>query len=167
MRKDNNLVARTALGAAAGLLATWAMGRVTTWLYEREGEDARRREDRARGGRSSYENAAQKMAGLLGKELSDDQRTRFSSGLHWLLGATAGAAYGATRRKLPVLDVGRGLAFGTAFWALADEAAVPLLGLTPGPRAFPWQTHARGLAGHLAYGVVAHTALDAAERVLH
>lgn len=47
---------------------------------------------------------------------------------------------------------------------LVDEAATPALGLTPGPTAFPWQTHARGLAGHLAYGVATETALDVLDR---
>jgi hypothetical protein len=45
-------------------------------------------------------------------------------------------------------------------------AANALLRLTPGPAAFPWQTHARGLAGHLAFGVVADTPLDVAEAVV-
>jgi hypothetical protein len=56
-----------------------------------------------------------------------------------------------------------GLAFGTAFYLLMDEGAVYALGLTPGPTKFPWQTHARGLAGHLAFGAVASTALDVLE----
>ena len=42
----------------------------------------------------------------------------------------------------------------------------PVLGLTPGPMAFPWQAHARGLAGHLAYGVTSNAVLDAVDRVM-
>jgi hypothetical protein len=40
------------------------------------------------------------------------------------------------------------------FWAAIDEGLVPALGLTKGAGAFPWQTHARGLAGHLTFGTV-------------
>jgi hypothetical protein len=40
-----------------------------------------------------------------------------------------------------------------------DETLTPALGLTPGPDAFPWQTHARGLAGHLVFGTVANGVL--------
>ena len=58
------------------------------------------------------------------------------------------------RRRFNSLGRTVGLGFGTAFWALLDEGLVPALGLTPGPLAFPWQTHARGLAGHLTFGTV-------------
>jgi hypothetical protein len=57
--------------------------------------------------------------------------------------------------------IARGVAFGTAFWLMMDEGAVYALGLTPGPTAFPWQTHARGLAGHLTFGAVADATLGA------
>jgi hypothetical protein len=45
-----------------------------------------------------------------------------------------------------------------------DETATPALGLTPGPRAFPWQAHARGLAGHLVFGSVANATLATLRR---
>jgi hypothetical protein len=61
--------------------------------------------------------------------------------------------------------MGNGLLFGTAFWAVIDEGANTALALTPGPTAFPWQTHARGLAGHLVFGVAADTALRALDRL--
>lgn len=41
----------------------------------------------------------------------------------------------------------------------------PLLGFTPGPRAFPWQAHARGLGGHLAFGLTSDLILDGLDRV--
>jgi formylglycine-generating enzyme required for sulfatase activity len=44
--------------ALAGLAATWAMGRVTAFLYEREGERAHRRKDAARDGKTAYGIAA-------------------------------------------------------------------------------------------------------------
>jgi hypothetical protein len=50
-------------------------------------------------------------------------------------------------------------------WLVADEGAVPALGLTPGPRAFPWQTHARGLAAQLVFGLVAETVQCVADYV--
>jgi hypothetical protein len=57
-----------------------------------------------------------------------------------------------------------GLGFGMAFWLLMDEGAVYALGLTPGPGAFPWETHARGLAGHLTFGAVADVTLHALQQ---
>jgi uncharacterized membrane protein YagU involved in acid resistance len=41
-----------------------------------------------------------------------------------------------------------------------DEAALTLMGLTPPPKNFPWQTHARGLAGHLVLGATIEAAFD-------
>jgi hypothetical protein len=142
-----NPIRDLAAGAAAGALATWAMGKVTGHLYEHEDRRARRREDRARRGRIAYEVAAERLAGLLGRRPSQRRLARFGVVIHWGLGIVAGAG---------------GLTFGAAFWLAVDEALTPALALTPGPRAFPWQTHARGLAGHLTFGLVA----DAALRVL-
>ncbi len=148
-------------GAIAGALATWAMDKITTVLYEREDEAARKREDEARHGTTAYEVAAEKAAKLVGSELSEDGRKRSGQAIHWALGIGAGALYGALRPRLDAASVAGGLFFGAAFFLLMDETVVPALGLTPGPTAFPWQTHARGLAGHLAFGTVADKTLAA------
>lgn len=100
-----------------------------------------------------------------GQELSEDERKKYGSAIHWGLGVGAGAVYGALRDRVPGADWGNGLLFGTAFWALIDEGANTALGLTPGPSRFPWQTHARGLAGHLVFGLAADTALRLMDRV--
>lgn len=57
-------------------------------------------------------------------------------------------------------DAGQGLAFGLAFFLLVDALADTALGLAKPPQAYPWQTHARGLAGHLVFGLVTDTSLD-------
>ncbi len=165
MREHDGLLVDLALGAAAGLAATWVMNQATTFLYEREDPEAREREDAARGGKTAYGIAAEKAAGALGIRLSPAVRKKLGTGIHWALGAGGGAAYGVLRRRVPLLDAGQGLAYGAAFFAVMDEGANTALGLTPPPRAFPWQAHARGLAGHLVYGVVTDTLLDAADRV--
>lgn len=146
-------------GVLAGVAATWLMGRVTTLLYERERDAVRQREQDARGGSTAYGVAAEKAAHVVGRELSEDQRKRYGSRVHWALGAAAGAVYGVLRPRLSDVSAARGLAYGTAFWLLVDEGANWALGLTPGPTQFPWETHARGLAGHLAFGATADTVL--------
>jgi hypothetical protein len=160
-RRDHNgdLAGDVLKGALAGLAATWVMGQVTGYLYEKEGKQAREVEDEARGGKTAYGVAAEKTARVVGMELGEEQRKQAGSAIHWVLGAGAGAAYGAMRHRVPAADLGNGLLFGTAFWAVIDEGANTALGLTPGPTAFPWQTHARGLVGHLVFGVVADTSL--------
>ncbi len=151
-------------GALAGAVATWVMERVTTYLYEHEDPVARQREDEARHGKHAFAVAAEKTAGLAGVCLSKTQQQKLGMAFHWGLGLGAGALYGALRRRVGWLDWGQGAAFGFLFFLLIDEAMNAALGLTPPPRAFPWQAHARGLAGHLVYGVVADTALDAFDR---
>jgi hypothetical protein len=152
-------------GAIAGAVATWIMDRVTTRMYQDENASARRREDRARHGRTAYEAAAEKAARLLGRKLTPEERRRLGIAIHWALGIAAGAAYGAFGRRIPAFRRAGGSAFGTTFWAAIDEGLVSLLGLTPPPQAFPWETHARGLAGHLTYGIVADRTLRVLDAV--
>ncbi|HEY9448575.1 MAG TPA: hypothetical protein VIQ60_02440 [Gemmatimonadaceae bacterium] len=78
-------------------------------------------------------------------------------------GIVAGAAYALQRDRVPSAAAGRGVLFGTAFFLLIDEGLVYALWLTPGPREVPWQSHARGLAGHLVYGAAAEGALSLIE----
>jgi hypothetical protein len=152
-------------GAIAGAVATWIMDRVTTRMYEHENETARGMEDRVRHGRTAYEAAAEKAARLLGRQLAPEERRRLGTAIHWALGITAGAVYGAFGRRIPAFRRAGGGAFGTTFWAAIDEGLVSLLGLTPPPNAFPWETHARGLAGHLTYGIVADRTLRVLDAV--
>jgi Protein of unknown function (DUF1440) len=161
-----SLLADIVDGAIAGAIGTWAMNQATTVLYEHEDTAARQREDGARGGSTAYEVAAEKAAELAGAAISADQRKHYGQEIHWALGIGAGAAYGALRPRVGMASAAGGLLFGAAFWLLMDETATPALGLTPGPQAFPWQTHARGLAGHLVYGGVANTTLAAIQRTV-
>jgi len=141
-------------GAIAGAVATWVMGKVTNALYEREDRSARRREDDARSGKTSYGVLAERAAGAMGGNLDERSRERYGAAVHWALGVGSGAIYAGLRRRFHALGRAAGVGFGTMFWAAVDEGLVPALGLTPGPGAFPWQTHARGLAGHLTFGTV-------------
>lgn len=159
MTRQQPLVADVIDGAIAGAIATWVMGKATTLMYEQEDAAARERENAARDGKTAYGAAAEKAAHLAGAELSEDERKEYGSAIHWALGIGAGALYGALRPRVEGASLARGLAFGAAFWAVMDETITPVLGLTPGPGAFPWQTHARGLAGHLTFGAVADATL--------
>lgn len=165
MDRERSLIADLLLGAVAGAVATWAMDKGTTVLYEREGEEARKQENEAREGKTAYGVAAEKVAGVAGTELSKKQRQGYGTGIHWALGAGAGALYGALRHRTPWASLGFGTLYGLLFWLVVDEGANTALGLTPPPQEFPWEAHARGLAGHLLYGVTAEATLQAAEAV--
>jgi hypothetical protein len=165
MRRHRKAGDKVLKGAVAGAIATWALDLVTNWMYQREPAHAREQEDRLRHGRTAYEAAAERAAELLGKRLTDHQRQRLGTVIHWALGIGAGVAYSTFARNLPAFRRAGGAAFGTAFWAGVDEALVSLLGLTPPPQTFPWETHARGLTGHLAYGIVADRTLRVLDSV--
>jgi Protein of unknown function (DUF1440) len=165
MRRKNGFASNALKGAVAGAVATWVLDQVTTYMYQHEGGPEREREDRARAGRSAYESAAERLGQLLGRELSNEERRQLGVAIHWLLGIGAGVAYAVHGRNVPAFRRAGGGGFGTAFWAAVDEGMVSLLGLTPPPKAFPWQTHARGLAGHLAYGVAAEQTLRVLDAV--
>jgi hypothetical protein len=152
-------------GAVAGAVATFVMGKITGYMYEHEDRDARSREDEVREGRSAYEAAAEKAASAAGTSLDRRRRQQMGSAVHWALGIGAGATYAVLRRRFRAFGSAAGTAFGTGFWAFLDEGLVPALGLTPGPQAFPWQTHARGLVGHLTFGTVTEGTLRLLDRV--
>ena len=152
-------------GAIAGAVATYVMGRVTAYMYEHENPEARHSEDEARGGRTAYEAAAEKAAAAAGTTLPARRRQELGSAIYWTLGIGAGAAYAVLRRRVQGMGSAAGTAFGAGFWTFLDEALVPALGLTPGPTAFPWQTHARGLVGHLTFGTVTDGTLRLLDRI--
>jgi uncharacterized membrane protein YagU involved in acid resistance len=152
-------------GAIAGAVATMLMDRVTTLLYELESGEAKDRENQARQGKTAYGAAAEKAAALVNVELSEEQRSNAGTAMHWATGIAAGALYGVLRKRWPAVARARGLPFGTGFFLLVDELMNPVLGFTPGPRAFPWQAHARGFGGHLAFGLTSEMVLEGLDRV--
>jgi hypothetical protein len=151
------------IGAAAGIAATWLMGKTTTLIFERQSKSVHEREKSARGGESAYAKAADKVAGVFGMELSDQQKQQYGKAIHWALGVGSAALYGAAQRRVRNPSLASGLLFGGLVWLIADEILNPALDLTPGPAAFPWQTHARGLASHLVYGAATSSAFRAIE----
>ncbi len=160
-----NLATTLLTGVAAGALATVVMGGVTSLLYAYEDQEARKREDSVREDKSAYEIAASRAADAFGLSPSDDQVARAGTAMHYAIGAGSAAIYGLVRPYLPTSPPVKGLAMGATLWLAADEGAVPALGLTKGPLAFPWQAHARGLIGHLTFGLVTEAVFAASDRI--
>ena len=140
------------------------MDRVTTVMYERESRAARQREDEVRGNKTAYEIAADKVARSAGVDLRRQHEKQIGTAIHWILGSGSGACYGALRHVVP-MRLGSGLAYGVLFWFVMVEAALTLLGVTAPPQAFPWQTHARGLVGHIVLGTTIEALFGAADLV--
>ena len=86
---------------------------------------------------------------VVGYELTDPRaKQRAGEFVHLAFGAINGALYGLAAELDPRVTTAAGVPFGTSVWALADEGAVPALGLSRGPR--------EASAGLLAYGFLSH-----------
>lgn len=155
---------RLARGALAGAVAWWVMDQTLQAIYDRESPEFRRRESVARDGVPALEVMAERLALSAGRRLRPDERRSGGTVMQWAMGIGSGMLYAAVRERVPGRGLRRGLAYGVALSLVVDETLTPLLGFSPGPAAFPWQTHARGLAGHLVFGAVAETTLTALDR---
>jgi len=111
--------------------------------------------------------AADRIANLAGRKLSQDEKKKYGMLLHYAFGTAAGAVYGEAMELTGARGVlVPGLAFGAALFALADEFAVPALGLSEKPTESPLSSHAFGLASHLVYGLGTEVARRGVRAVL-
>lgn len=98
--------------------------------------------------------AAGKAASLAGREISHETKKKLGPVVHYGFGTVQGAIYGTV---VEAAGCGggllAGLIFGAALFALADELAVPALGLSGKPSESPLPTHLYALAAHLVYGL--------------
>ena len=154
-------------GAIAGAASVWVMDRITWYMYKNEDPKAYKQEKKAQiDGKYVAFVAADKLAGAAGIRMTDRQEFFAAKTVHYLLGMMPGALYGVLRHRVNGLDKGRGLLYGFGLFILMDELIAPLAGLSSGPAAYPWQAHARGLAGHLAVGAATDTTVRALDKVL-
>jgi putative membrane protein len=104
--------------------------------------------------------------GIFGHKLTKSEKKPAGAAVHYAFGTATGGLYGAMAEVAPQVTAGAGIPFGAVFWAVADEAAVPLLGLAKGPTEYPLSTHAYALASHLVYGLTAELGRRAVRQVL-
>ncbi len=101
-----------------------------------------------------------------GRDPDPAVKAKTAQAVHWTYGIEQGATYGLIRGRKAKGDILGGLAFGAALWLAGDMIAVPLLGLSEGPKAFPKSLHAEALGAHLVYGVATAAATQLVERVI-
>ena len=90
---------------------------------------------------------------VVGREVTDPRSKQLAGEfVHLAFGALNGALYGAAVEVEPRVRAAAGVPFGLAVWALADEGAVPALGLKRSPRDASPQLHAYSLLSHVVYG---------------
>jgi uncharacterized membrane protein YagU involved in acid resistance len=90
---------------------------------------------------------------VLKRELSKEEKKKAGPIVHYAFGASMGALYSIAAKAYPKVTRGFGTAFGATLFAVADELAVPALGLSKRPKEYPLSSHASALAAHLIFGV--------------
>jgi len=104
------------------------------------------------------EDATVKMAEIIsrqlfGHELTKDEKRWAGPAVHYSFGALVGAVYGLAVYSVPEVKSGHGLAYGSAVWLAADEVGMAAAGFAEAPSQKPADSHAKGFASHLVYGI--------------
>jgi hypothetical protein len=165
------------VGLAGGLFAGLAMNlfsrAVANATCDLEGEGAAAGTERAGRGAQPPQargTADQDAATIIGAALyrtvtgadpDRSDRLRLGAAVHYVFSGVLGMCYAVTARQLPAVRAGFGTAYGTLVWAVADEGAVPALGLSRAPDELPAGVHLYALASHWIYGA----ALESVARV--
>jgi putative membrane protein len=175
-----DVVKGLAAGLAGGLVASWTMNRFQdVWtkaaesMKESQGNGSTKQESKGEVEPSSgeEEDATVKAAsaiseGIFDHELTKSEKKLAGPAVHYAFGTSMGGLYGAVAEVAPEVTTGAGLPFGAAFWLVADETAVPLLGLSKAPTEYPLSTHAYALASHFVYGLTAEVVRRAVRNAL-
>jgi hypothetical protein len=158
----SNLMRDLGVGAAVGYSASMAINQATGWYFGRQSEASERREEEVAPGGAPVL-VSKKLAGLVGREASNENAAKIGLVVHRALGMTYGATAAVlSRAAAPPLVAG--VATGTAAFVVVDEAFLSAV-FTPPPWAYPIESHVRGAVGHVAYGIVAGSMLAAARRL--
>lgn len=174
-----------AAGLIGGLVASWTMNRfqdvwskVSESIQSSEGAQSSERgggqesdQGEQKGGDEEQEDATVKAAsaiseGVFDHKLTKSEKKAAGPAIHYAFGTSVGGLYGAVAELTPEVTAGAGLPFGAAFWLVADETAVPLLGLSKAPTEYPLGTHVYALASHFVYGLTAELVRRAVRNTL-
>ncbi len=152
------------VGLIAGLVASWTMDRFQdVWIAVSPPDESKKKEDEtdpSEDSGESQDDATVKAASVISEGLFEHKLTKAEKkiagpAVHYAVGATSGIVYGIASEFLPEVTMGFGLPYGTAFWLVVDEGAVPLLRLSKLPTAYPASIHIYALASHLVFGATA------------
>ena len=174
-RDEGDVLKGLAAGLIGGLVASWTMNRFQdVWMKLAGPQSSGAESSQQAGGQESgqglqqtqkksdeeQDDATVKTASAISEGIFDHKLTKSEKkiagpAVHYAFGTSVGGLYGAAAELAPGVATGAGLPFGAAFWLVADETALPLLGLSKGPTAYPVSTHVYALASHFVYGLTA------------
>jgi hypothetical protein len=179
-RNDTSVLKGIVAGLAGGLIASWTMNQFqAAWTRIAEGsekphgaqsmqpsEGSKGDQDTKEQDDATVETAKVISKNVFGHELQESEKKPAGAMVHYAFGTATGGLYGALAEVSPQVTMAAGLPFGAAFWLIADEITVPVLGLSKGPTEYPISTHAYALASHLVYGMTAELSRRALRQVL-
>ncbi len=179
---DANIWKGLVAGLVGGLVAAWTMNQFqAAWTRIAEGSEkshgaqSMQPSDGSSGDQSqdvneqddaTVETAKVISKEVFGHELQESEKEPAGAAVHYTFGTVTGGLYGALAEVSPQVTRGAGVPFGAAFWLIADEVTVPLLGLSKGPTEYPVSTHVYSFASHLVYGVTTEFSRRALRQVL-
>lgn len=145
------------LGMAGGLAGAWLMnqsqglmGKIAGAASHDSAEQPPQQAEPA-----TVQTAERLVEPIMGRPLPDSMKKIAEPLVHYGFGALVGALYGGLMAKAPLITLGGGTLYGAAVWLLADEIAVPALGLSGPPKQYPVSKHLQALGSHLIYGLAA------------
>jgi putative membrane protein len=161
---EANILKGMLAGALGGLVASWTMNQFQkVWsASEKEITGGKQGQNGGQQNSEDAEDATMKTADRIselvqGRHLSKDEKKKAGPVVHYAFGAVMGAVYGASVEVNPAANALAGIPFGAILFAGADEIALPALGLSDKPIAYPLSTHVYGLISHAVYGVTTET----------
>lgn len=185
MHNDNgnpNIAKGVLAGLAAGFVASWTMNQFqAAWtsikgngekphgaqaMQPAHGSSGDQTQDVKEQDDATVETAKVISRAVFDHELQECEKKPAGAVVHYAFGTVTGGLYGALAEVSPKVTTAAGLPFGAAFWLIADEISVPLLGLSKGPKEYPVSTHVYALASHLVYGLTAEFSRRALRQVL-
>jgi len=183
-RDDHHMVKGAIAGLVGGLVASWTMNqfqaawsKATEGFEKPHGAQSMQPSEGSTPGQSpdqskeDQDDATVKAAKAISESvfrhrLKESEKKPAGAAVHYAFGTATGGLYGAAAEIAPEVTTGLGLPFGVAFWLVADEGVVPLLGLSKGPTEYPVSTHAYALASHLVYGLTAEVTRRAVRNII-
>jgi Protein of unknown function (DUF1440) len=174
-RGEGDVLKGLAAGLIGGLVASWTMNRFQdVWMKlagpqssgagsqqqagghvsEQELQQTQKKSDEEQDD-ATVKTASAISEGIFDHKLTKSEKKIAGPAVHYAFGTSVGGLYGVAAELAPEVATGAGLPFGAAFWLVADETALPLLGLSKGPTAYPVSTHVYALASHFVYGLTA------------
>src|SRR2546423_8655914 len=148
--REGNVWKGIVAGLAAGLVASWTMNQFqAAWtklagnsekphgaqsMQPSEGSTGDHTQDMGEQDNATVETAKVISETIFGHELQESEKKPAGAAVHYAFGTATGGLYGALAEISPEVTTAAGLPFGAVFWLVADEVAVPLLGLSKKPK---------------------------------